>query len=148
MKIIDISQELISCKVYPGAPHPSLTKLKSTDEGELYNLSELTPCVHNGTHNDTPFHFMPGGNTVEKMPLDAFVGECYVARYNGDLSAEAAEKILCDADGAERILIGGNATVTEDSAGIFAVFPEGCTSDNEVVDFTFEGVVPALRIRL
>ncbi len=120
MRIIDISQELLSCNVYPGDPRPTLTKLKSTDEGELYNLSEISACVHNGTHIDAPFHFLPDGNTVEKIPLDAFVGECFVTRYNGDLNAEDAKKILPDADGAERILIGGKVTVTADAARVFA----------------------------
>lgn len=120
MRIIDISQELISCNVYPGDPRPTLTRTKSTDDGEIYNLSELSLCVHNGTHIDAPFHFLPSGKAVEGIPLDACVGECYVARYDGCLDAEGARRILCDADGAERILIGGKVTVTEESARIFA----------------------------
>ena len=120
MKIIDISQELLSSAVYPGDPHPLLTRTKSTDNGELYNLSDIQLCVHNGTHIDAPFHFLPNGRTVESIPLDAFVGECYVARYNGDLDTAGARQILRDADGAERILIGGKVTVTEESARIFS----------------------------
>ena len=120
MRIIDISQELISCNVYPGDPRPTLKRTKSTDDGEVYNLSELSLCVHNGTHIDAPFHFLPNGRTVEGIPLDACVGECYVASYDGFLDAEGARRILCDADGAERILIGGNVTVTSDAARVFA----------------------------
>ena len=120
MKIIDISQEVLSCNIYPGDPRPQLKRLKSTDDGELYNLSELTTCVHNGTHIDAPFHFLPEGNTVEGIPLDAFVGECYVARHSGDINAKSAKEILQKADGAERILIGGNITVTADAARVFA----------------------------
>lgn len=120
MKIIDISQELLSSAVYPGDPHPILTRTKSTDNGELYNLSDIQLCVHNGTHIDAPFHFLANGRTVEGIPLDACVGECYVAHHNGDLDAAGARRILRDADGAERILIGGKVTVTEESARIFA----------------------------
>lgn len=120
MKIIDISQEVLSCNIYPGDPRPQLKRLKSTDDGELYNLSELTICVHNGTHIDAPFHFLPEGNTVEGIPLYAFVGECYVARHSGDIDAESAKEILQKADGAERILIGGKITVTADAARVFA----------------------------
>lgn len=120
MKIIDISQEVLSCNIYPGDPRPQLKRLKSTDDGELYNLSELTACVHTGTHIDAPFHFLPEGNTVEGIPLDVFVGECYVARHSGDIDAECAKEILQKADGAERILIGGKITVTADAARVFA----------------------------
>lgn len=120
MKVIDISQELLTCKVYPGDPKPTLKCLKSTDEGEVYNLSEVSLCVHNGTHIDAPYHFLPDGNTVESIPLDAFVGECYVARRSGDIDAKCAKDILQNADGAERILIGGNVTVCADAARVFA----------------------------
>ena len=120
MKIIDISQEVLSCNVYPGDPKPQLKRLKSTDAGELYNLSELAMCVHNGTHIDAPFHFLPDGKTVEGIPLDAFVGECYVARRSGEIDAECAKGILQNANGAERILIGGKITVTADAARVFA----------------------------
>ncbi|MBQ2743208.1 MAG: cyclase family protein, partial [Oscillospiraceae bacterium] len=120
MKIIDISQEVLSCNVYPGDPKPQLKRLKSTDAGELYNLSELAMCVHNGTHIDAPFHFLPDGKTVEGIPLDAFVGECYVARRSGEIDAECAKGILKNADCAERILIGGKITVTADAARVFA----------------------------
>ncbi len=120
MKIIDISQELLSCKVYPGDPRATLKRLKSTNDGAVYNLSEICLCVHNGTHIDAPFHFLSEGNTVERIQLDSFVGECYVARHNGYLNADDAKKILRDADGAERILIGGSVTVTADAACVFA----------------------------
>lgn len=120
MKIIDISQELTSCDVYPGDPHPSLKRLKSTSDGELYNLSALEMCVHNGTHIDAPFHFIDGGCTVEGIPLERFVGKCYVARFDGVLGRSDAKSILKKADGAKRILIGGKVTVTASAARAFA----------------------------
>ena len=116
MKIIDISQELTSCAVYPGDPRPSLKRLKSTSDGELYNLSALEMCVHNGTHIDAPFHFLDGGYTVEGIPLERCVGKCYVARFDGALGKADAESILKTADGAKRILIGGKVTVTASAA--------------------------------
>ena len=120
MKIYDISQEVFSCAVYPGDPEPELTRICSTDNGDLYNLTSFSMCAHNGTHIDAPFHFIRGGKTVDQLELDVFVGKCYVSRYEGDLSAEAAREILKKANGAERILIAGNATVTEEAAKVFA----------------------------
>ena len=74
MKIYDISQEVFSCQVYPGDPAPERELLKSMEDGEVYNLTALHMCAHNGTHIDAPFHFIPDGKTVEGIPLEAVVG--------------------------------------------------------------------------
>jgi len=123
MKIIDISQEVLSCKVFPGDDSPRGELVKSMEDGELYNLSMLSMCAHNGTHIDAPFHFLNDGKTVDKMPLEAFVGDCYMVRHEGDVTAEDAREILKKAKAAqavERILIGGKATVTLEAAKVFA----------------------------
>ena len=120
MKIYDISQEVFSCAVYPGDPEPELTRICSTDNGDLYNLTSFSMCAHNGTHVDAPFHFLPEGKTVEQIELDAFVGDCYVAREQGALSAAAANAILQKANGAARILLAGDVTVTAEAANVFA----------------------------
>ena len=120
MKIYDISQEVFSCAVYPGDPEPEKQILSATASGDLYNLSSFYMCAHNGTHIDAPFHFLHRGKTVEQMELDDFVGDCFLARHTGDVSREDAGAILAKAMGAERILIGGKATVTAEAAEVFA----------------------------
>ena len=120
MRIYDISQEVFSCAVYPGDPSPEKQILSATAAGDLYNLTAFSMCAHNGTHIDAPFHFLPGGKTVEQMPLETFVGDCYVARHRGDVTAADAHAILKRSGGAERILIAGNVTVTEEAAQAFA----------------------------
>lgn len=119
MKIYDISQEVFSCSVYPGDPIPQKQMLCSTVEGDVYNLTAFSMCAHNGTHIDAPFHFLPDGKTVERLPLDAFVGDCFVACHQGDVTAEDARIILQKAASAERILIAGDVTVTEAAAQVF-----------------------------
>lgn len=120
MKIYDISQEVFSCKVYPGDPRPSIQTLFATEKGDLYNLTAFSMCAHNGTHIDAPFHFVGEGKTVEQMDLDTFVGNCYVARHHGDVTRANAVAILQRAEGAPRILIAGPATVTAEAAEVFA----------------------------
>ena len=120
MKIYDISQEVFSCAVYPGDPKPEKQMVYSTGAGDLYNLTSFAMCAHNGTHVDAPFHFLHNGKTVGQMELAHFVGDCYVARHEGDVTAADAEEILKKADGAERILIAGNATVSAEAAEVFA----------------------------
>ena len=120
MKIYDISQEVFSCKVYPGDPKPERQTLCATEKGDLYNLTAFSMCAHNGTHIDVPFPFFSEGKTAEQMELAAFVGDCYVARYNGDVTGADAAAILRKAEGAPRILIAGPATVTAEAAEVFA----------------------------
>ena len=120
MKIYDISQEVFSCAVYPGDPKPEKQMLCATARGDLYNLTAFSMCAHNGTHVDAPFHFLPDGATVEQMELDIFVGECVVVRHEGPVTGADAEKILQQAQGATRILIGGTVTVTAEAARVFA----------------------------
>lgn len=120
MKLYDISQEVFSCAVYPGDPAPRKEQLCAMASGQLYNLTAFSMCAHNGTHVDAPFHFLEDGKTVDRMGLEVFVGECYVARHQGNVSASDAGSILEKAQGARRILIAGDATVTEEAAAIFA----------------------------
>ena len=112
MKIYDISQEVFSCAVYPGDPQPEKQTLYSIETGDLYNLSSFAMCAHNGTHVDAPFHFVHNGKTVDQMDLHHFVGDCFVATHEGDVTAADAEGILKKANGAERILIAGK-TLTD-----------------------------------
>lgn len=120
MKIYDISQEVFSCAVYPGDPKPEKVTVYSTEEGDICNLSSFAMCAHNGTHVDAPFHFLTYGKTVDQIDLTYFVGECYVARHEGDVTATDAEQILAKACGIQRILIAGKATVTAEAAEVFA----------------------------
>lgn len=125
MKIYDISQEVFSCEVYPGDPAPAARAMMRMSEGELYNLSELTMCVHNGTHVDAPFHFFEHGKTIDWMPIEHFVGMAYVAEHDGVVSPQDAERMLIKAKafgcGCEkRILIKGPAEVSLEAAKVFA----------------------------
>ena len=120
MKIYDISQEVFSCGIYPGDPKPEKQTLCSYEAGDVYHLTAFSMCAHNGTHIDAPFHFLPDGKTVEQLDLSVFVGECYLARHEGDISAKDAAEILRKAAGIPRILLGGRLTVTEEAAAVFA----------------------------
>ncbi len=120
MKIYDISQEVFSCAIYPGDPKPEKQTLYSTEAGDLYNLTSFAMCAHNGTHVDAPFHFLHNGKTVDQVDLTHFVGDCFVAGCEGNVTAMDAEGILKKSNGAERILIAGKATVTAEAAEVFA----------------------------
>lgn len=120
--IIDISQEVFSCKLFPGDSGPQYTRVMSMDEGSEYNLTDIKMCVHNGTHVDAPFHFINDGKTIDKTDLSLYVGDCYVARHDGELYSGDVVNIMEAARAAKaskRILIAGNAVVTAEAARAF-----------------------------
>ena len=125
MRIYDISQEVFTCKVFPGDPAPKRKILASMDKGDLYNLTEFSMCAHNGTHVDAPFHFVNNGKTVDTVSLEAFVGMAYVAEHCGVVSGEDALRIIArareqSAEAARRILIKGKAELSSDAARVLA----------------------------
>lgn len=123
MMVFDISQEITGCRIYEGDPAPRVDKLLDMNDGELYNLSAFSMCAHNGTHIDAPKHFMKDGKSIDQMPLESFVGHCFVAEHKGDVSAADAEKILTaavSAGASERILLKGDLVVTSEAAKVFA----------------------------
>ncbi len=121
--IIDISQELYGCHVFPGDPAPERRVLSSMEDGAMYNLTALSLCAHNGTHVDAPSHFIRDGKTIDQLPLEVFTGSCWVARHEGPVGGADAAAILERAKTSKadrRILIAGKATITEDAARVFA----------------------------
>lgn len=132
MKIIDISQEVFGCAVFPGDPAPERTEMMRIRDGAVCNLTALKMCAHNGTHLDAPYHFIDQGETIDRICLDRCVGYAYVAAHEGELSSGDAEMILAKAeaasagsgiagcDGFRRILVRGKAVVTEAAAKVFA----------------------------
>ncbi|MBR5177903.1 MAG: cyclase family protein [Lachnospiraceae bacterium] len=128
MKIYDISQEVFNCAVYPGDPQPIRDVKLRISEGAVCNLTAFEMCAHNGTHVDAPYHFLEGEETIDRVPLDKFIGYAYVAEHDGDITADIAQKILNDAKEAdknkslnayERILVKGDAVMTKEGARVF-----------------------------
>ena len=120
MKVYDISQEVFSCKVYPGDPKPERIVLKSIAGGDGYNLTAFSMCAHNGTHVDAPAHFLADSPTIEQIPLEKFVGECLLVHHDGDVTEEDANAMVKKLGNISRLLISGKATVTRAAAHVFA----------------------------
>lgn len=123
--IYDISQPLFECEVFPGNPRPEKQELVRISRGANYNLTAISLCVHNGTHIDAPYHFFEEKNGVDKISLDKFIGPAYVVSHGGNVESADAKKILDDAkklnkSAWKKILLKGDATVTEDAARVFA----------------------------
>ncbi|HEY59071.1 MAG TPA: cyclase family protein [Anaerolineae bacterium] len=78
-KIFDISIPVSSETVtWEGDEKVRLHRVLKMEEGAQFNLSSLSMSVHNGTHIDAPYHFLPDGATVDKIPLDILIGPAQV----------------------------------------------------------------------
>ena len=113
VKLIDVSRVLENISKQPGDLSPRMRLAHSMDRGEDYNLTELTMCVHNGTHVDAPLHFIRDGRDVAGCQPGLFVGECVVRAYADILTAEDVYALPADCC---RLLIKGDVTVSVEAA--------------------------------
>jgi arylformamidase len=89
MRIIDISLPLNNdTPVYPDNVPLSVGIHHAMPEYAT-QLSTITFGSHTGTHIDAPAHCIPGGLTLDKIPLENFIGPCRVL----DFSMEEGECI-------------------------------------------------------
>ena len=95
--IYDITQPLFECEVYPGDSKPEKKRVQSIEEGDICNLTDISLCVHNGTHVDAPLHFYKDGKGIDRIALEKFIGPAYVSIQEGDVTAEDAGRILASA---------------------------------------------------
>jgi arylformamidase len=78
-EFFDISRPLArSTAPWPGDTPISFDLNWKMSEGAAVNVGAITMSVHNGTHADARFHFDPKGESIEKAPLDIYVGRATV----------------------------------------------------------------------
>ena len=81
MNFIDISVTVEKgIPVWTDSIGATVTRATEPQTSEEYvTVSHFKADVHTGTHIDAPRHFVPGGGTIESVPLDKLIGTCYVA---------------------------------------------------------------------
>src|SRR5215470_15419628 len=95
MKIWDISRMLWNdLAEWPGdeAFHFRLTK--KIAEGQTVNLGAINTGVHNGTHADARFHFDADGESIEKAPLEIYLGRAVVVDLAGSFSQLKEKQLI------------------------------------------------------
>ena len=74
-ELIDLTLTLGSNRI---TPVPGLVSVEMeplmTHESHARSNTKLTLATHVGTHVDAPYHFHPGGITVDDMPLERYMG--------------------------------------------------------------------------
>lgn len=94
MRVVDLSLPIYSeMPVYPGDPKVFFMRYRNIDANG-YNLTQILFGTHTGTHLDVPLHFVSGGASIDKVPVENFMGEAYVI----DLSYKRAEEEITPED--------------------------------------------------
>jgi len=106
-RLIDISVPLIlGLPTWPGSTGFSTEQTLSFDKGDRMTVSRLELDVHTGTHVESAMHHIQGGDSVETLPLDAFVGSALVVDLRGANAVGAGELDAAEIpDGTERLLM-------------------------------------------
>jgi arylformamidase len=85
MTLYDISLPISNdLPVFPDDPPVLLTLARSITEGHQCNISKVQMGVHTGTHVDAPYHFLNNGTMIDAIPIETFVGPCFVVELNSE----------------------------------------------------------------
>lgn len=72
---VDLSRKLRNgMPVWPTHPPFRQEAIASFDKGDIACNHSLSLSEHSGTHFDAPVHFVPGGRTIDAVPLERFFG--------------------------------------------------------------------------
>lgn len=78
-RIFDVTVPLSpDVPTFPGDPRFEMEFVHRIEDGKPYNVAYLKLGAHAGTHVDAPFHFLPGGATVDRLPLEILIGKARV----------------------------------------------------------------------
>jgi arylformamidase len=94
---------------------PRVYRFFDVDKGDKATMSRIEISSHDGTHIDAPLHFIPGGTTIDAMPVETTVGPCRVIEIKDERHITVAELEPYDIKEGERILF-----KTKNSPGVYA----------------------------
>jgi arylformamidase len=104
-KIHDVTVPLVAgLAVFPGDPPLTIESIQRAGEGS-YGLARLGLTTHTGTHVDAPAHFVPGGATVDVLPLEILMGKTRVVEILARERVERADLEALDLRDDLRVLL-------------------------------------------
>ncbi len=128
MKVWDISRTLSNdFAEWPGDEPFHYRVTKEIAKGATVNLGAVTMSIHNGTHADARFHFDSKGASIEKAPLEVYLGRATVVDLAQSLSHSREKHLITLEDlrlHAEDIAATSRLLVKTDRWSDSTVFPE------------------------
>jgi arylformamidase len=93
MRTYDISLTITpDLPTWPGDPKIVLERFSKMEEGASCNVTQISACVHIGTHVDAPYHFLGGqAETIDQIPLSLLTGRAYVLHLPDEVNLITAE---------------------------------------------------------
>ena len=99
MKIWDISRTLSNdFAEWPGDEPFDYRLTNEITKGGSVNLGAITMSVHNGTHADARFHFDTNAESIEKVPLDTYLGRATVVDLSQTFSQSSEKHLITRED--------------------------------------------------
>ena len=127
MKIWDISRTLSDdLAEWPGDEPFRFRLTRKKAEGQSVNLGAIGMSVHNGTHADAQFHFDTNGESIEKAPLEIYLGRAAVVDLTEAFSQSKEKHLITVEDlqpHSEEIAEGARLLVKTGRWSDSAVFP-------------------------
>ena len=128
MKVWDISRTLSNdFAAWPGDEPFHYRLTKEIAKGATVNLGAVTMSIHNGTHADARFHFDSKGASIEKAPLEVYLGRTTVVDLAQSFSQSREKHLITLEDlrlHAEDIAATSRLLVKTDRWSDSTVFPE------------------------
>jgi arylformamidase len=128
MKVWDISRTLSNdFAEWPGDEPFHYRLTKEIAKGATANLGAVTMSIHNGTHADARFHFDSKGTSIEKAPLEVYLGRATVVDLAQNFSQSREKHLITLEDlrlHAEDIAATSRLLVKTDRWSDSTVFPE------------------------
>ena len=83
---------------------PLVDRLFDVNKGDKVTMSQISMSSHDGTHIDSPLHFIPGGSTIDNIPIETTVGPARVIGIKNEKEITVEELEPYDIQASERIL--------------------------------------------
>jgi arylformamidase len=91
--------------LWPGDGPLEVELVASMADGDGANVSRVCLSTHTATHVDAPFHFFQDGKKLWEIPLDTFIGPCWVADFPELDAIDEANLEAAVPPGTERLLL-------------------------------------------
>ncbi len=93
MRIYDVSLPITKdLPIWPGDPTIIIDRFSKIEAGADANVTQISMCVHVGTHVDAPFHYLgEDALTVDLLPLNMLTGRAYVLQLADEVDSINAD---------------------------------------------------------